>query len=124
MPICFSEVAPVSARAACDGGFDFGFAGGGWKVGFYQLSLGLFFGRQFFAPAFAEHVGGLGALLHQRLEDLHLGRFIERLHGVHLVFLERGLHHPQRAQARFFAGFHGLRHIFLYAVEQGHDFVF
>src|ERR1019366_6858436 len=31
--------------------------------------------------------GGLGALLHQRLEDLHFGRFVQRLHGVHFVFL-------------------------------------
>ena len=78
-PICLIEVTPVSASAAAMAASISASPARGRQVGFDQRSLGLFFVGLFLAPALAEHLGGIGALLHQRLQDLHFGRFVERL---------------------------------------------
>ena len=49
--------------------------------------------------------------LTQLFQNLLFTRFIQRLHRVHLMFLQRRLDHAQRAQPRLFPGLHGSHHI-------------
>ena len=66
-----------------------------------------FLQRLIFASAFAEHLRGVGALLDQNLRDLQVAGIVQRLRRVHMRFLQRGLHHPDRAETFLFAGLHG-----------------
>src|SRR5207302_9847471 len=57
----------------------------------------------------------------QHLQYGHLGRFVERLRRIRLVFHERRFDHSKRAQSSFVARLHGRDHLLLHLIDKGHD---
>ncbi len=92
----------------------------GGQIGFDERAFGLFLIGLFVASGFAEHLGGVDALLDELLEHLHFGGFVERLGRIDFGLHERGFDHAERAQAGLFAGFHGRDHVFLHLIDEGH----
>ena len=90
------------------------------QVGFEDLDFGFFFDGEFFAAAFAEHVDGFAALFEQGVHYLHFSWFVERFHGVDLMFFESAFDHADDAKTGFVFGFHGFYHVFLNCVQECH----
>ena len=104
-----------------DGLVDFRFRGARRQVGFNQLSLGFLLLRLFRPARLAERVGGVDALLDQRFQHGHFGRFIERLGRIHLQLHERGFDHAECAQTGLLPGLHGRNHVLLHLIDERHD---
>ena len=68
-----------------------GIAGRSRHIRFDQLQLRFLFVGQFRAASFSKHVGRFAPLLDKRAQNLKFAVFIQRLHRIYFVFLERRL---------------------------------
>ena len=116
----FSRGGAGFRNRGADCGLDLVRRGDGGKVRLDNFDLLFLLSGELGAAAFVEHVGRFAALFEEGVHHCHLGRFVERLHAVDFLFLQRGFDHPEGAETAFVLCFHRSNDVFLYLIKDGH----